>query len=245
MHPPPSHVSEAIAARAAALPASAVRKLTLDVSLVIANLSDGREAVLPHAEVIRAALPEVSVAAIEDLPDLAVALAAVAGGVELYAPPESGLRAKLSRMYALRRQLLAAADTLAHAGVFRPEQVQVIRRRRGPIAAAYSCVALEMLYEEHAAEVVGKVPFGPELIREASALGDELGRTLRPKAFRRRTGDELRGMIDLRDRLWTLLEQSWEDHLWRAGAWLFKRAVDDHVPPLGRRRRRRAAESSD
>ncbi|HLL83236.1 MAG TPA: hypothetical protein VK420_11315, partial [Longimicrobium sp.] len=37
--------------------------------------------------------------------------------------------------------------------------------------------------------------------------------------------------LDARDRLWTLLKQR-HDVLWRCGAWLYGRAVDDRVPPL-------------
>jgi hypothetical protein len=32
--------------------------------------------------------------------------------------------------------------------------------------------------------------------------------------------------------MWTLLERSWEANVWRAGAYLFGRDVDQHVPPL-------------
>jgi hypothetical protein len=38
-------------------------------------------------------------------------------------------------------------------------------------------------------------------------------------------------LIELRDRFWTLLSQR-HDVLWRCGAWLYGRAVDDRVPPL-------------
>ena len=37
-----------------------------------------------------------------------------------------------------------------------------------------------------------------------------------------------------RDRLWTLLRQRYEA-LWRVGAYLFGRNVDERVPPLGKK----------
>ena len=37
--------------------------------------------------------------------------------------------------------------------------------------------------------------------------------------------------VEIRDRFWTLLHQRY-DLLWRCGAWLYGRAVDERVPPL-------------
>jgi len=42
---------------------------------------------------------------------------------------------------------------------------------------------------------------------------------------------EQKDSIFIRDALWTLVEDGY-DGLWRAGAWLFGRGVDEHVPPL-------------
>jgi hypothetical protein len=44
-------------------------------------------------------------------------------------------------------------------------------------------------------------------------------------------GPSLLRVIEMRDRFWTLLSQRY-DVLWRCGAWLYGRAVDERVPPL-------------
>jgi hypothetical protein len=43
--------------------------------------------------------------------------------------------------------------------------------------------------------------------------------------------------IATRDRLWTVIERRY-DALWRVGAYLFGRAVDERVPPLGKKRKK-------
>ena len=64
-------------------------------------------------------------------------------------------------------------------------------------------------------------------------MGSRLLAILKPaSAGRKQRSKEAADMADKRDRFWTLFETTWEDQVWRAGAWVFKRDVDEYVPPL-------------
>ena len=54
---------------------------------------------------------------------------------------------------------------------------------------------------------------------------------------------EQREAAAARDRIWTLVERTWERNVWRAGACIFGRDVEKHIPLLGSgTRTRKAAE---
>ena len=74
----------------------------------------------------------------------------------------------------------------------------------------------------------------PQDITEAGALGTRALTILKPQGVDKNAAKpaELASQVDIRDRLWTLLVQRYNAHLWRAGAWLFYGDVDSHVPPL-------------
>jgi len=116
-----------------------------------------------------------------------------------------------------------------------------------PAAAADTlagdCVALAALFHKNERVVRGKTPIAAADVREAGDVGTRLLQILRPKGAKRsRLDTELAQATEARDRLWTLFSTRWEDHVWRAGAWIFGRDVDAHVPPLqGRIAGRRAA----
>ena len=55
---------------------------------------------------------------------------------------------------------------------------------------------------------------------------------LRPRGTPETSDGDLDDMVELRDRFWSLYAHTWEWQVWRAGAWLFARSVDEHVPPL-------------
>ena len=93
-------------------------------------------------------------------------------------------------------------------------------------------MALASLFEKNAAAVRGKVPFTAAQVKEAAEVGSRLLATLKPKSAKKATAKDLTAAAEARDRLWTLFEKTWEQTIWRAGAWVFGRAVDQHVPAL-------------
>src|SRR5262249_52424651 len=87
------------------------------------------------------------------------------------------------------------------------------------------------LLHTHAAAARGKVAYTDDQVAEARAVGQLLLATLRPKGARpKNTSAELVAATDLRNRLWTLFELTWEKQVWRSGAWIFGRAADAHAP---------------
>ena len=213
--------------------ATTVRRLRADVSLAITNANHGVEAVLTGSAIIETALPKVSLHAIKDLPNLGLAVAYAAGQVDRHVPPPTDTKAQLARATELRALLLDSADSLATAGVFSKEAVKKIHVGHGGIDTAGDCVALAALFQKNAHAVRGKTPVTAAQIREAAEVGSRLLAVLRPANARKKIkGKELAALTDARDRLWTLFETTWEDHVWRAGAWLFKRQVDEYVRPL-------------
>jgi hypothetical protein len=111
--------------------------------------------------------------------------------------------------------------------------VAKIREGHGGIDTAGDCVALAALFQKNATALRGKTPVTKPEIVEAAEVGSRLLAVLQPKKARRRppAREQMENTV-ARDRLWTLFERTWEDHVWRSGAWLFGRAVDQHVPPL-------------
>ncbi len=213
------------------IPAAQVRSLNADASLARANAKLGVDAVLPHSDRLKRELPGISVPAISDLSNLGLALAYAQIQVDRYAPPAE-VKKMLARASDLRGLLFSSADALAQAGVLPAAGVAKIREGRGGIDMAGDCVALAALFTKHALAVRGKTPVTAAQVRETAEIGARLGAALRPKGGRRKVDEGLFLATDARNRLWTLFERTWEDQVWRAGAWLFGRAVDRHVPPL-------------
>lgn len=219
--------------RARELTPAEVRPLRADVALAISNAARGADAVLAEAKRVEADLPRVSLALVRNLGGLGAAVRFATGQVDVWAPPPKDLAEKLARATRLRSVMLASADALAKAGVLNAAVVAKIHQGHGAIDIASDCVALAELFTKNGAVTKGKVPFAAAEVREASAVGTTLLQVLRPKGARKGpAAKELAAAVDARDRLWTLFERTWEDHVWRAGAWLWKRGHEAHVPPL-------------
>jgi hypothetical protein len=230
------HQFERYHAEACRIPDGEVLPMRADWNLAIANARTGIDALRPHEAAIRRALPEVRWEAIAGFDDLALALAHAAIEVERFAPPPSDLRDRLARAYELRKKLLCCADVVALLGDVPAAEVAAIRKGRGSIDAAGDCVALAALFTRRPV-ARAKVPVSVEELGEAEALGAGLLLDLRPKsAGSKGTDAGLAAATLARDRLWTLFTRTWEDEVWRSGAWIWRREVDDHVPALASRR---------
>ncbi|MBI5479012.1 MAG: hypothetical protein HY906_09160 [Deltaproteobacteria bacterium] len=215
------------------IPAAEVRPMRADLALALTNAHVGVDAVLGYVAQLKKELPRVAVVAIATLPDVGLGLAFAAGQVARYAPPPSGVQGWLKRAHQLRAVMLSSADALAAAGVLPAAALAKIHAGHGGIDTAGDCVALAALFQQHAAAIRGKTPVTAAHVREAAEVGTRLLAVLQPKGAKRKGGtSELKAATESRDRLWTLFERTWEDQVWRAGAWLFRRAVDQHVPPL-------------
>ncbi|HEX4417070.1 MAG TPA: hypothetical protein VH165_04180 [Kofleriaceae bacterium] len=192
-----------------------------------------------RAEVL--AMPGISIGQIESLSDLGQALQYANGRIERLVPITGEVKALLTAASKLRANLLAKADVLVVDGIVPVATVAGIRKGRGPGDTAGDCIALAALFHEHAGALAGHVTVSAADIQAANDAGAKLLAALHPEAARRVPDKDLTAAVDARDRLWSLFEQTWEHQIWRPGAWLFGRDVDQHVPPLGARTHRRAA----
>jgi hypothetical protein len=226
---------------AMALPAESVRPLRVDAELAVVNARRGASAVLEKERELRADLPKLSIARIRSLERLGLALGFAVAEVRRFAPPPSQVRQMLKRASELRALLLHSADALALAGLLNAAAVAKIHRGSGARDVAGDCVALATLFRDNAARLRGKSPVTAEHLGEAERAGSDLLGVIRPRGARRVPPPALQQARQVRDRFWTLFVQTWEDEVWRAGAWLFRRDVDRHVPSLVTRAHRRRA----
>ncbi len=216
---------------AKAISAADVRSTRIDVGRVIRNAARGTRSVLARrAELVN--LSFISIEKIESLGAMGNALTFAAGIVSKFVPITSGTRARLDEAQALRRTLLAKADVLVLDGVFPAQTVRGIRQGHGFRDAASDLVALADLFQENAAHVRTRMIIDADALERADTLGRQLLATLRGRGEKRETTPALVAAVDARNRLWTLFERTWEEHVWRAGACLFLRDVERHVPLL-------------
>jgi hypothetical protein len=145
---------------------------------------------------------------------------------------------KMVRARKVRKILLLGAQACAEAGHIPTKDVRTIEKGRGFRDVATDDVDLAALYRKYPAELENRTPATPEMIQEAAELGTELLSKIKPsRAFSEKIKpEELTAAMAIRDRFWTLLVQHHEA-VWKAGAHLFGRAVDDHVPALLSRKR--------
>jgi len=144
---------------------------------------------------------------------------------------------KMARIHVVRLILLLGAKACALAGHIPMKEVEVIERGKGPRDHVGDAVSLAAFYRKYAAELENRTPATPELVQEAATLGTELLAKLRPTHAPKKTRpEELKAAVSTRDRFWTLLVQHHE-LVWKAGAQLFGREVDEHVPALLSRKR--------
>lgn len=240
-----SHVGEPTAPELVGSEASYLRFLTeaktleardvipfrIDPVLAAHNVRRGVEVLLEHKDAGKKALPQADWTRLAELPELALGLVFASTQVDRK-PEKTQIPSLLKDARRLRSLLLASAETLALAGLVPEKEVAKIRTGRGPIDTASDCVALSSLFTKHAA-ARAKTPVTSADTKRASELGTELLGLLRPMTSKGTKNESatLKSSLDARDRLFTLLVRG-HDELWRAGAYLLGREVDQRIPAL-------------
>jgi hypothetical protein len=217
-----------------------IQSCRADVRLAFANARLGIESVfgLPgdperpaNVKELKAALPELSVKKVLELPDLGRALMLAAGKVVTTASTGE-IEEKLAVVRELRGPMLATAEVLAARGLFAKERVAKIRSGSGKYDLASDGVALVDLYKGSAEAVKGAHPFTDEEIEALRVASEWLVDRLTPggaaaaKAPQKKSDEE-----DLRDRLWTLMLDRHSD-LRAMGYYRFRDAFERQTPKL-------------
>jgi len=241
--PPETYELEAISSQTAydtfVLPARAlepgvIEECRADIPLAYYNVMRGVENVLGSSASVVGKLPNVQVEELSGLPRLTQGLAFAVLQVQRELRTAS-FGTFFERAQALRRKLSKSAEALAEAGLLPPADVAEARIH-SRIDVVEECEALAALFRKHAAATEGRSPVTKMDLQEVEHLTRKLRASLgQPAEGSPGELPPLAKASDMRDRLWTLLNQR-HDVLWRCGAWLYGRAVDERVPPLPSRK---------
>lgn len=216
-----------------------VQPCRADVRVAYANIRQGVTAAFGATEgpvqkanikLLQAALPELSVRKVGELPVLGQALMLAAGKV---APPASTgeIDEKLAVVRELREPMLTMAEMLAQRGLLSREVVANIRSGSGKYDTASDGAALYALYKENAAKLKGLHPFKAEEFERLHTASQWLLAHLTPGGARPKTPSKKRDAEDMRDRLWTLVVERHAE-LRVIGYYKFRDAFDTHTPKL-------------
>jgi hypothetical protein len=232
--------------KAQELPADKLSEYRADPQLAYQNIKRGTKSVLAELTRIKHELPLADIEAVRTLPQVAQGLLFAALQVNRDVGSPGTIEALLDRAHPIRRKLLKAADALAESGEIPEADVAPIRPGRGKVDMANDCVALAAVFRKHAKVIAGKTAITVADIAEADEVGSRLQTLLRTKGTPpdNRPAPALAAAVDVRNRFWTLVDRRHED-MWKIGAWLWGRAVDEHVPPLQSRTFERSAVEKD
>lgn len=201
--------------------------------LMRANVLAALAAVEPHLPAAVAALREVRLTEVLELPALVMALDFATRRVPVAKLSAKEIEAMLSEGAPWRELMLDYLEVASHPalGLLPRERVAAVRAGKGKLDMAQDFVALPGLFSEFGAALVGKHPFPVTAIERLSELGGALVRTIRPgqaAAVRAARPEE----AILRDRFaWLVVERY--DHLGvLATVALGKRRADGLLPAL-------------
>lgn len=223
---------DALVDQAKALAPEQIEAFRGEALLAYHNVKTGAANVLARERDI-ANVPGVDVQVIKGLPNIAMAVVFAADKVNRL-PAASELSQLEPRVADVRRRMLSVAISLAECGLLPKRDVDAICAGRGRIDRASDTIQLSALLRKHWEAIQGKHPLTEQEVEEAGVLGTRLLSMLRPSNARRQDQlpAEVLADVEMRDRMWTLLVRAYNQHLWRAGAWLFGQDVEQHVPAL-------------
>jgi hypothetical protein len=221
---------ETFLADAKAIEPGFVEECCADIALTYQSVMRGVENVLGSGTVVVGRLPNINVVELSMLPRLAQGLAFAA--LQVNREFEAASFGKLfERTQDLRRKLRKTADALAEARLLPDADIDEVWLR-AQHDALEDCLALVALFRRNEARIAGHSPVVASDLAEAEQLAGKLRVMLGQQGVESGGGaPSLVKVVEMRDRFWTLLNQRY-DVLWRCGAWLYGRAVDERVPLL-------------
>jgi len=188
-----------------------LRQINVQADLAYVNAMAGFTAISPHLGTIRG-IPGVDVEAIERVPLLSEAFLGANHELTRLAQPDSELPVRLTRGRQVRKGLLHIAKGAAALGLIPSARVKRIVQGSGSLDTASDLIDLALLFGEFEESCRGKVTVAPEFIAEANEIGTWLRRALRPTgALPKARPDEIREATLIRQRIWTLLCEAYEE----------------------------------
>jgi hypothetical protein len=224
---------EACAHYEAAALAALGRKIqyNADLNVVPSNVERAVLALRPHLS--RADVTADERKAVLELPTMVLALVhAESRCVEASSPraiadAQSVLRPLRSAMLSYLEAAASEACALLPA-----ERVREVREGKGPIDEARDAVNIAALFKEFARALTGKHPFTAAQLATLEAKGVYLLRALSPADASAVRPAEPSAEVNLRDGLWTLIDEAYDRALLVAAKVWGVRNVNTHVPAL-------------
>lgn len=219
--------------RAHAISSDEIRACTVDIALARHNVELGLAAITPHLDAVQARLPRLAIPSLLELRGLGLGLSFAADRIA--STTEGVLEKHLERLRFMRNLTFRQLEIFAYLDLVPEDRVQSIRLGPAPIETCREAIAICALFAEFVTSFTGKHPFTPAQLDELRDQGRWLLGTLRS-----RSGGVTQVWHEpatvIRDRFWTLVVNHHDD-LREAGVAIFGlKHLDDHVPPLGRRR---------
>lgn len=220
---------------AGAVPLDRVRTCNVNAMLAYHNAMAGRDALLAVRSDLDARGVPVDWDRIGTIQPLARAVVYAADSVAANPRESSDVATLLAEARPLRRQLLASARSFALNGRCSAAEVDRIAAGRGAVDTAKDLVDLARLHAAH-----GLVGPGGAITTAQVARAEFVGKTLREKIRPRGLGrpsvrtDPQRAAVDLRDRLWTVLVETYA-LVEGAGGFVWGRRMPAHIPALNAR----------
>lgn len=160
------------------------------------------------------------------------AFQAVTRLVDLARPLALGVRKLLDPVYADRDVLMAQLTVWGKVNLVPANEVERIKAGTGPIDAAQDVLSIIELPSRYPV-LEGKLLHSAKELDQMVQRAKALLAVVKPTSLRR-TNDGYAEQLDLQARVWTLLVRQYE-RLWKDGAFLYGREVDEYVPALGSR----------
>lgn len=211
------------------------RRLSVESSLARHNVDVGVAYFVSIEADIVAAMPACPVNRYEELPSLALALMFACDQVVERAS-DGEIHRRLNECGRLRAPMLKMLEVLADpiVGIADSTIVKDIRAGTGPMDKARDAVNIAAYFRRLGPAAAGKHPFSEEQIRALAEHGHWLIPQLTPGNAVVPT-EEANPAMRIRDQLWTLLWDRYDQLRGAVAAVCGLYALDEHVPPLGSR----------
>ena len=222
---------EEILPEAEALNTDELKVPSVDIELAKGNAAQGVASV-ERGEAELKAYAKKYVAAAVRLWLLFDAFAHISRLVDLARPVALGLRKLIDPVFADRDVLMSQLTSWSKVNLVPPNEVERIKAGAGPIDAAQDVLTIIAL-PEHYPALKGRLLNTPEELDQMVVRAKALLAVVKPTGLRR-ANHALDQHLDMQARVWTLLVRQYE-RVWKEGAFIYGREVDQHVPPLGSR----------
>lgn len=221
-------------AEAMAIPAAKVASYRTSPALALVNVKTTMKMIAAHRADIPSHLPKLSLARLDGLPNLALALAGAAQEAEKTQPSEKLVSQNVAEARTLRGKLMPVLQGLCTSGLIPMNEYDDIYRGKGSRDVALDCVAIPAVFTKYAKKIAGKHAASAADLASAATVGAWLLKNLRAGNAPRVKGSAPSPAVELRNRLATLLQSAYSDA--EAVAFYFHREdYAQFAPPLNSR----------